>query len=568
MFSAVILSFFLNLNGQLAHAESVQWGLVPYSADYQSDTFSKITARPEEVVNSETGERLYLNLYPGIKNTRRYFDGEFYPDPQNSSLMDRTKKGVPLALRYIFAIEKENQDPALTQWLKETWYAPMQPDQSEGWSGHCDTWSVWSMDPVIHQTLDQIHDGIICNGVPFTRGELKELITRLYSIGSFDYGRKQISEVLIDGARRASFYQNEGATSRSLEDANLALSKLAWLGKGGLEPHQVIAKAQQTKSQGMVIVIDRDPSHEVWNQPIHQISDQVISVRVPNVWEAISVSQLRPANDLKLVYPQMLEIERDLTQHLLDGYGVSSQRLCSLAEKLGQSDCPDLGPLVAQADFLNQLKKIAVESNVLAFKAEYSSQGPLMIQHELIFEYGIENPFASMNPDRMATNKTYYTEVRDRLADGSYGPVRSYWSPSASSLKQICEGSVSLNRVVNGLTRDVDFQKECSEMNSQEQVRWFYFTSGTPPKAFREAVPAPRFTSSQYGVMKRRAYEKLLNQMSGGCPSFDGAAQFLRDLDQGASAETLAKEFKDQRSFLDEAWLKAKMGTEAFLRLF
>ena len=517
----------------------VDWGVKPLSADYQPKNAAPMTAKPSQVKD-------YKNDYPGIKNT------QFYND-QND---------LPLASKFISAVSVDpktaTDDPTLVQWLSNDWYNGLQPKTGTlGWEGKCATWSAWSMDPELQKLFSGIRDGILCNGVPFSRGELKEIVTALYP------------EPSVDSKRLSKFYTGYmGINPDEVEDANVALSKLGVFGQGDLAPSDFLSFAKTTKDSGKNMMMDRDPGSEIWNHPIKKITDVAYVDAKVSVWESLSSAELAPATDR----PEQLSflsnlatVESELTQSLLQGNGVRNSELCDLRKALSQK-CDDLDSKLSlsnQVDVLNQLKATAYGKKILKIKQDVS-----IVKHEMLIEYGTESKFASSAPDQtIVQSYTYQSVTVANKTGGDPTVIRSQWSPRLNRLSDICANqTLAEGRNSTSMTRGFDVKEKCSKGKPVDPVLsdHEYFTGAVPPQALKTFSPKPDFFFNK--PEQERAYRKLIDFL-GTCEKFDQGVTFLNHLDQAAlnnvispkEAEDLSKEYAAVKNLLDASYIQSQL---------
>jgi hypothetical protein len=532
--------------------DQVDWKVKPLSADFQPTNNGPMT-------NPRSDVKAYENNYPGILNTQYFSDTSFYKD--------QTKKGMPLASKFRSAMLGEaSKDEKLTDYLKNEWFKGLQPvSTASPWTGKCAIWAAWSMNADIQVAFSKIRDGIICNGVPFTRGELKEIITALYP------------EPILTEKKFTKFYTGYGESNPDkLEDANVALSKLGMLGQGDMGsdfkgPADVLKLARDTRNDpaGKAMMMDRDPTTETWNQPVQKVTDVAYNDDSVKTWEVLTSAEFSPAStkpEQQVFLTGLIKAESDLTQNLLTSEGLegySNSRFCDLRKQLNQG-CDDLKgkiPLAAQVDILNHLKETAYSNNVIQLKQEVS-----LVRHELIIEYGTENSFASDAPDKSIVQSYSYTAVHARGADGSDGAViRSEWSPRTSSLSSICASpSLADARNSTAMTKGFDLAKKCPQGKVADPALKDreYFTGAVPPKAFKTFTAKPGFPDAD--TEKKKAYNKLLEFLSK-CDHFDGAVDFLKHLDDATKmnsisaqeVDSLAKEYATVKNLLNPSYIQS-----------
>lgn len=557
LFLAIMISFFAANDGhaqdlcskkekeygkRFISCQQVGWDANPISGDYQPKNSAPMTALPAEVEDPKTHERVYLNAYPGIVNTRLYFDGQFYSDP--------AKKGIPLAAKFIAAIKGQGgANSEIIKWLSEDWYKSQQPKKEfDGWEGKCSFWSGWSMDPQLQKVFADISDGILCNGIPFSRGELKEIVTALYPEPNI-YDRKKLN----------GFFSGVTARAESLEDANVALSKLGLLGTGDFKPDQAIDIANAAKASGRNLMMDKDAGSETWNQPIKQVTDVAYNDGSINEWETLSSADFVASGEnerSRSIYTQLNSIEKDFTVGLVNRNGVSTASLCNV-RKLLDENCDDLNSqlsLTDQVNVFNGLKKIAYEKKVMKFK-----QSLALVKHELIIEYGDENTFASAKPDHTTTQSYTYVVVHAVENGKRAAPIRSQWAPPTRKLSAMCKDQSTGGRVTGSIARPIDLEKVCPDV--QKGADREVFAGSVPPHSLNTFKATPMFSSSD--TQARNAYNAFLSFI-GTCQKFDSAAQFWRDfdraiLDNQISAEeatSLKAAYPAVKGMIDHDWLK------------
>jgi len=522
----------------------VDWGVTPLSADYQPTNAAPMTAPPSIVPG-------YKNDYPGIKRTESYFNADVPGHPE--------MKGTSLAQKFIDSVASDtNGDPSLVNWLVKDWAANLQPNpKAAGWEGKCGAWASASMDPQLQNLFAQMRDGILCNGIPFTKGELKELVTTLYPMPVI--ARKDLTQ----------FYSGMYASSDDVEDANVAMTKLGVLGQGEMGPADVLKMAQDAKDNHRNMMMDRDPSfNEVWNQPIKKVTDVAYIDDTIQTFEVLTSAEFEAAGsaDSQAFIKNLRNVESSLTQNLLSGSGVSTDSLCTLKTSLGEN-CDDLKgtlSLSAEVDVLNHVKQAAFEHEPKMIRLK---QDVNLVKHELIIEYGVENSFASMDADKTVVQSYSYTAINAVNADGSNGAViRSAWTPRLSTLDSICsDQSLAQGRNATALTNGFKLNEKCDQgkpMNSA-RAKNQYFTGAIPPNSFKTfktqgAGFDPATTPEQ------KAYNKLLDFLAT-CKHFDAGVDFLKHLDlvmadnviTAQESNDLAQEYASVKNLLDLPYIQS-----------
>ena len=526
----------------------VDWGGTPLSGDYQPSNFGPMTAPPSAIPG-------YVNDYPEVKRTIKDFNADVPGHPD--------QKGTSLAQKFVNAVswdQSPDMDPTLVQWLAKDWSSSLQPPvdpkvkKPSGWEGKCEAWASSSMDPTLLALFGQMRDGIMCNGVPFTKGELKEIVTSLYPIPTMD--RKDLTK----------FYNAENARADDLEDANVALSKLGMFGQGDIGPAGVLKLAKDAKDSHRNMMMDRDPGSEVWNQPIKKVTDIAYTDDSIQDWEVLTSAEFDPATgtaDQTVFLDDLKKVETALTENLLKGNGVDTASLCRLKNKIGEQ-CDDLNAnltLSEQAAKLNHIKQSATAQNIIRKK-------PLnLVRHELIIEYGTENSFASNGPDKTIVQSYTYTAVNAANPDGSSGAViRSAWTPRLSTLDDICASPALANgRNSTGMTNGFQLDKKCDQGKPADsaQGKKQFFTGAVPPNNFKTFTPlGPGFNPAR--TQKEKAYNKLLKFLAQ-CDRFDQAHDFLNDLNlamadnviSAKESDDLAKEYSSVKKLLNLDYIQS-----------
>jgi hypothetical protein len=523
---------------------TVDWGMKPISADYQPANAGRMTALPGEIKNGLTQQYDYKNEYPGIAGTRPYFEGNYYGDPN--------RKGLPLAAKFASAVAaKEGEDSDLVQWLSTDWYNSLQPDQSSGgWEGKCSAWSGWSMDPELQKIFSQVRDGLLCNGVPFSRGELKEIVTSLYS-----------EPVVIDRKSLQGFYRGyAGVDPKVQEDANVALAKLGLMGTGDFTPDQVAGMAKNAKDAGRNLMMDKDAGSETWNQPVKQVTDVAYDDDSLQEWDVLSTADFEAGSQPE-VLDQLITIEKEFASGLVKQNGIPESPLCNRYKessvKLPKEICDGFNglSLTGQVAKFNSMKQAAFGQKSIRLKTDL-----VLVKHELIVEYGDESTWASSKADQTKTQSYTYVAVHRSDVNGKAGTlVRSQWNPPTRRLSEVCQDKNFKNRVVSSLVKPIDPDQACADLKNGGQD-FELFTGAVPPENFREYHAEPAFSPTQ--TKKAQAYRKFLEFMAS-CQNFDEAAQFLRDLDQAIlnndissdESQKIQASYPKVKAMIDAQWL-------------
>lgn len=121
-----------------------------------------------------------------------------------------------------------------------------------GWTGVCHQWSAAALNPEVESLLGD-GQGIICDGILFTRGGLKELFTALYNYSK--EGKEQVGT----GNRKREMMPQEMA----------AVSEFALNDENGFAPQDFESFLYKHLKSGQGVVMDKDPGTQVWNHPIY-----------------------------------------------------------------------------------------------------------------------------------------------------------------------------------------------------------------------------------------------------------------------------------------------------------
>lgn len=124
-------------------------------------------------------------------------------------------------------------------------------DHTSAYEGFCDQFATANNDPKVKKLLKSTQ-GLDCEGIPLTKGDLQELFTAFYTSKDTDYygARNYVSEddrnaahdIAVDELNRATFY-----------------ARYIYYIHGHLD-----------KGEGIVLNVDSGP--EVWNQPVKEIN--------------------------------------------------------------------------------------------------------------------------------------------------------------------------------------------------------------------------------------------------------------------------------------------------------
>jgi hypothetical protein len=588
-------------HAQLAHAqlatdghvtdskESLTSDVTPESSDYQPYSQGAMVTKGARL-QSYAGEE--GNETAGIAGSA---------NDANESLADKFIRAV-------------GPDATESLWLNSAWKDSLKPMTAGDSAGKCDIWSAWSLDPEVMKSLNNLNDGIICNGVTFTRGEIKELLTALYphpdlktyfnSSLSKQGWAATVNQMHSSGYTAPDYYVNQADQE---ESANLAQAKMAFLSggeNGQLSPLEFMSQARnayhpkngETKS---ALMMDIDPGTQIWHQPIQNITDVMNSPstnrdRLNDYYGiAVSASNLdvvpsTPAHPLSAEEQQtnldlltdMRWMERRLTTALPSGNALDTSTEATFVQVVNfmRSKLPANFPWRNSLDGLKSdpSKKASLETNILnelkAATIESFQHGNShlrlvnkveVIPHTITITYAKEGYFGKSKKEALRKVTYHYIEVK-----GADGSVHTVWSPHTMHLSQICkaDGTVSpavSARIISSAVYTVDFPTKCAAYLKTGQDEEF-FADGVMPRALKVFKPTPHFKDEN----QKAAFDHLRRFMDQ-CDhdSFNKAMKFLRDLDGVCrenevttdQAKDLGAEFRDARSMIDCSYLKDKM---------
>jgi len=534
--------------------QPIDWNVKPLSADYQQSSLDPMTELPGQIKNKVTGET-YHDDYPYIRNMEYYFN--------------YNGEGVSVATKFVHALanqEKRDQDSSGTAKAITDWYYQRQQkamDKSNAgtladWEGKCGPWSGWNPNAELQAIFDTMKDGVICDGVPFSKGELKEIVTSLYPEPQ-PIKRKAMTE----------FYQGYlGQKPENRADANMALSKLGLLGGGDLAPADYQAFAEKAKSQGRNLMMDRDPGNEVWQQPIVRMADVAYGGPSPVSDEMISTADLTVNRDGKAsgeataVLILLQSLEKNFAASLVRQNGVSNGQLCGVRRLLHQ-DCDDLKgtlSLTEQVEQFQALKKEALRQNLIQAK----NKDLVQIKHQLVIEYVDENGFASAKPDHTRLLRADYVAFYEKNANGSAGElVSSQWTPKTGLLSKSCHDG-HFDGTINSLTgSQKELDQACAALKNGGKD-FAVFTGDLPPGMIQSFVAKPYFSPGH--ETEAKAYQAFLDHIAT-CPKFDGAADFFRTFQaalqdnviSNQEANELKTAYPKVKEMVDHDWLSQWM---------
>jgi hypothetical protein len=520
----------------------VDFGIKAISGDYQKFQTQPAGVAPTKIrelnADGSPGAFVHVNEAPGIKNST-------YFNPVVSKDVTPVTEGASLIQKYTTAVNyRYPEDADLVAWMSdpEGMLKNLVPEpEASAMSGRCLNWSAWSLDPEVQRSLNSMSRGILCNElIPFTRGELKELLTVLYPSPAFSQ-RKTLRQIYSHPIR----YPTE------VEDANLTLAKLGELGGGtDFTPDLVLKMASEAKSLGRNMIIDIDPGREIWNQPVEWVVDVTFEdpSTVPTALETSS-EFVGAAPEGATLLQRLRGLELELASIAQMDVPRPLSGLCPLRTSLGLTCSQGRQSLSAQADALNEIRVAAVKKGWV--KAGQHGR----IRHKLFISYGVEGPFGKSEDLPGAVRELEYLEV---------GP-KKVWSPASAPLSQVCGKGFSREDRNSVLAR-FDLDLECDRFKKGEISDRKIITGALPPKKFETYVAKANFQNEPDGEFKKRAYERLLDMMRQ-CEVFDDAAAFLDQLNSALADNALedheigalSVRYHEVSRFLDSNFLRSEL---------
>jgi hypothetical protein len=387
--------------------------------------------------------------------------------------------------------------------------------------------------------------GILCNEmIPFTRGELKELLTVLYPSPPFSQ-RKFLGQL----------YSHSFQYPADVEDANLTLAKLGELG-GGTEftPDLVLKMASEAKARGENMIIDIDPGREIWNQPVEWVVD--LAYQDPSS----EPTAVRTAADFTGSGPEgvsflknLRNTESQLTALALRGGRETVQGLCPLRTSVGLPCVQGTQRLSEQADALNEVRASAMARGWVRVDRD------LQVRHKILISYGVEGPFGKSDDLPGAVRELEYLESGNRKV----------WSPASRPLSQVCHQGYS-REDRNSILARFDVAAECERFKKGEIPDRKIISGALPPKKFETYVAKAQFGTDPESTHKKRAFERLLDMMNR-CEVFDDAAAFLDQLNlaladnalEESEIGALSLKYREISRFLDPGFLRTELDGSA-----
>lgn len=521
----------------------VDFGVKAISADYQKLQTQPVGVKPvkirEDLGNGQAGNYVHVNEAPAIRNSAFF-------NPVLSPSATPAGEGASLIQKFTTALQvRYPQDPALVGWMSDPdgmILSDLKPRPEESnMSGRCHIWSAWSLDPSIRESLSRMSNGILCNEViPFTRGELKELITVLYPAPPITQ-RRWFSQM----------YTHPIQYPWHIEDANLALTRLGELGGGtDFSPDGVIRMAQEAKSRGENLIMDIDPGREIWNQPVEWVMD-VVMVDPSHPPTATRTSAefgaTEPAG--KDLLSRIRGAELELTALSLRGDRQNVSSLCSLRKSVGLECASGFLGLGDQVDALREVRDAAVSRGTIQLTDDR------VVRHKLFISYGVESAFGKSADGPGAIRELEYLEIGKRKV----------WSPASKPLSQVCAGGFS-REDRNSILGRFNVDEECSKFKSGSIPDRKILTGAFPPKRFDSYTAKPQFGSDPDSQMKKAAFDKLM-EMIRNCDVYDDAARFSEQLMLAVSdnsldddeVRSLAGQYRTFSRFLDDSFIQGEL---------
>ncbi len=535
---------------EVLSCKEVDFGVRAISADYQKRQTEPVSIYPDRVKsrgrNGGASRFAYINEIPGFRNSLRY-NPITGPWVEPSTLSFR---GHSLLYKFNLALLRDpelRRDSGMMDWIRDPESGllfELTPDPYRlSWEGRCDIWAAWSIDPEVRQALDRNGNAVVCHDVPFTRGELKELVTVLYSRS--DIERRLKLKGIFEGA--------SGVYGAAFEDANLALVKLGAFGeKSDFSPERLLDLATEAKSTGRNLIFDMDPGDEVWNHPVESMADlTILDPALPHAVEPGMKHYSAAGPNAVILREKLFSLETALISSARTGRQASQPLLCEAGEILGEP-CPG-GPLWLsdQVELLRRYQRVGLERGLLVYS------GAPVERHAIVVQYGTEGAFARNEDEPSRIKVLEYTRIG---AD-------SYWSPRSGRLSVICENGSGAGEPGrddrNSLFRGQSIPEMCARMKEGSPGADRNLFLGSLPPGKIEVFRAVPNTGETLRLRAYRSFHRLLER----CQGAGSAAQFQRDFDltlsrSGVSqsrVEFLLKRFKEEQSFLDPSYFRNRV---------
>lgn len=525
--------------------KEVDFGVRAISADYQSKTSEPVAVYPDRVRGSGEGSGfLYLNEIPGILNSLK-----FNPITDAHSL-ESSARGHSLLFKYHLAMMRDSvggKDSELLAWIRDGevgLLSDLMPDSSAyAWEGRCHMWAAWSIDPMIRAVLDRTVNGVSCSGIPFTRGELKELVTVLYP------RTPAAQKFHLKGIFLPSFRESPDR----IEDANGALVRLGEFGAAsGFSPESLVVLADEAKRSGDSLIFDIDPGTEIWNQPVEAIADVTWVDGTLAKQAAFRVMDHRPvSSENRILFEKLSRLEESLIARAKGGIQGLSPEICEVATAVSES-CEGIGLAIgAQVEWFQSKLAWAVAQGYLV-KVEAAVES-----HSIHVRFGVEGGFA----------RTQDEPSRVKVIDYSRVGTRTFWSPPVERLGEVCarvseQGSSVPREDKNSLLEGPDLKPMCEALRKDSSRDHLIFMGALPPGKIERI----RASASLTGDFKSKAFRRFLDLIAG-CSSIDEAAGFLREFESalqgpglsGPRVEALAARYRRVRDGLDLGYVEGRI---------
>jgi hypothetical protein len=616
-------------------------GLTAASASYQPALVGPNTATPEAVNRyMYNGKAVYRNDYPSIKGTRDGIDQPYNYGPYNPTSDDkiekqlqnlgsnpdkcsellpnkmslirpklnadkeRIEKGKPLAFRFLDVIDRRfnhgnaakrddgkpvsESDVPLYTWLDQKWLPTQQAnlEATSSSDGSCFMWAPWSVDRKVLKSLQSLQSGLMCEGIPLTLGEIKEIYFQLYA--AVARKRPYIREEAL-----AFFPGNENQVDpfgdsevKKAMDANLGLSRLGALGGGltagqqALDPDRVLDKFREAMEANppKSFTFDRDHGAQMWNQP-------VVAMVVTRYRGDAAAADLLTTTDYSPVggdtgLRDLQDLESSLILRLSGGKGLDPSDRQRLERMAGRA-LREGASLEEQARLVTEAKSKLLSAGKIAPKG---GNGALqVILQDLTIVYGEENTYSSMEPDHESTRSFRFATV----VDGNGRKVKSTWNPTQGKLSELCK---SEKPEFTGFSSWNGAYECCKLATGQLKEDYPVFTSAVPPRhvdIFDPIEPdlndpaGEAYLQFQALLMGEAAFSdpaqkaeaiRRWGPLKAACPSFDRAARFSKLFEEcrrkgviSGDERTELLDLFDQAEFLDDQWVQNNLCATAGL---
>jgi hypothetical protein len=527
--------------------EKVDFEKKAISSDYQSKQTEPVAVYPsavrEDLGQGKKGKYLYVNEAPGIKNSKYFNPITSSNAPEGAA----PQQGFSLLSKFTTSLSTQfPEDQELLKWMNDPNGILKEVMPNSGASamvGRCEAWSAWSLDPEIRKVLGRMSHGVLCGElIPYTRGELKELITLLYPAPELS-SRKYLGSIFTN----SGFY-----TPHEVEDANLALSKLGELAGGSeFTPDQVLLMASEAKKKGQNLILDIDPGREIWNQPVESVVDLTfIDPLHPSSAKFLSSDFKSRGSEGDAFLADLNSAESELKSMALLGKNYVPLSLCKAREDLGLSCDTAPSRLSEKVNYLDVLKKTASDRGFI----ESAPTG--MIRHQLFIQYGVESAFAVSEDLPSKTRVLEYSEVG----------ARKVWSPAVRRLSEVCGSQGFMREDHNSALAGLDLNEDCQKFKTKEISDREVMTGALPPKKIECYTATPQFGSDKDSQMKKKAYAHLMEMMKS-CDVYDSGVAFLGHLNVALSKNSLnaddikqlAAEYQGVSKLLDEKFVREEI---------